>query len=329
VLSFQIARPGLSDNPPPAPIKKAVPPPYYGPVQTPEPGKPKLVPMVTPALVVLRREKGEVVQEELTVDVQVNGPLSLDVAVASGTSVVTGVADDGELEVGIARSPDGGVFRQTRTRVAGVKLPFQPVDEGSRDFHAGPGIACASCHPEGRDDGVVWRFGAVQRRTQSLSGDVTGTAPFHWKGDLPDLGAFMNVVMVQRMGRPKPSAQQVASMRDFLARIPKLPAPSDLDRRLALVGQRLFESEAVGCAACHSGPQFADGSDADVGTGESFQVPRLVDVSGRAPYLHDGCAPTLFERFTDPTCGGGDAHGATSQLSKEEIAALVEYLRSL
>jgi len=30
---------------------------------------------------------------------------------------------------------------------------------------------------------------------------------------------------------------------------------------------------------------------ADVGTGGTFQVPSLVDLAHRAPYMHDGCAP--------------------------------------
>jgi mono/diheme cytochrome c family protein len=257
------------------------------------------------------------------------GPLSLDIVEIGNSVMVDEDFENGEVSLGFALAPGSWLLRQTRTKVAGVELPFQPEDEGSRDFHAGPKIACASCHPEGRDDGVVWRFGKVPRRTQSLSGDVTGTAPFHWKGDLPDVETFMDEVMVKRMGRPKPSARQVASMRAFLARIPKLPAPSDLDDRLVGLGRRLFESEEVGCAGCHWGPQFADGSNAAVGTGASFQVPRLVDVSARPPFLHDGCAPTLVERFTEPRCGGGDQHGTTSQLSEDEIAALVEYLRSL
>ena len=64
-----------------------------------------------------------------------------------------------------------------------------------------------------------------------------------------------------------------------------------------------------------------------VGTGGPFQVPSLLGLSHRAPYMHDGCATTLLDRFT--ACGGGDAHGVVSQLATGEVANLVAYLESL
>ena len=41
----------------------------------------------------------------------------------------------------------------------------------------------------------------------------------------------------------------------------------------------------------------------------------------------DGCAATLMDRFV--TCGGGDAHGATSTLNSAQLTDLVTYLDSL
>ncbi|HKO95150.1 MAG TPA: cytochrome-c peroxidase, partial [Polyangiaceae bacterium] len=66
----------------------------------------------------------------------------------------------------------------------------------------------------------------------------------------------------------------------------------------------------------------------DVGTGGSFQVPGLLGLALRPPYMHSGCAKTLLERF-QPECGGGDAHGKTSQLSEAQKLDLVAYLSSL
>jgi hypothetical protein len=43
--------------------------------------------------------------------------------------------------------------------------------------------------------------------------------------------------------------------------------------------------------------------------------------------MHQGCAPTLDARFT--ACGGGDAHGRTSQLTAQEKADLIAYLDTL
>ena len=64
------------------------------------------------------------------------------------------------------------------------------------------------------------------------------------------------------------------------------------------------------------------------GTGQAFQVPTLVNIAARAPFMHDGCAPTLHDRF-NAACGGGDAHGVTSQLSQSDIDDLVAYLETL
>jgi len=64
-----------------------------------------------------------------------------------------------------------------------------------------------------------------------------------------------------------------------------------------------------------------------VGTGGEFQVPPLLGVGDRAPYLHDGCAPTLRDRFGP--CGGGDEHGHTSHLGPADLDDLVAYLSTL
>jgi hypothetical protein len=57
-------------------------------------------------------------------------------------------------------------------------------------------------------------------------------------------------------------------------------------------------------------------------------VPSLRGVSWRAPYMHDGCAPTLRDRFT-PSCGGGDRHAVTSVLGEGDITDLIAYLDTL
>jgi hypothetical protein len=66
----------------------------------------------------------------------------------------------------------------------------------------------------------------------------------------------------------------------------------------------------------------------DVGTGLPLQVPSLRGVSWRAPFMHDGCANTLADRF-DAKCGGGDKHGVTSNLMPAQLADLTTYLSSL
>lgn len=56
-------------------------------------------------------------------------------------------------------------------------------------------------------------------------------------------------------------------------------------------------------------------------------MPSLRGIGLRAPFMHDGCAPTLHDRFG--ACGGGDKHGVTSGLTPAQIDDLVAYLMTL
>jgi hypothetical protein len=190
------------------------------------------------------------------------------------------------------------------------------------------GIACMSCHPEGGDDGHTWRFTTVgPRRTQSLRGGVMATAPFHWNGDMQDLPSLAHEVFMHRMGGEALSDAQIDVLAKWLDRIPAQPAPSTLDSAAVARGQTAFGKG--GCGVCHSGPHFTDNNNHFVGTGVFVQAPSLVNVGARAPWMHDGCAPTLMARFTDAKCGGGASHGAAQNLSSAELNDLVTYLESL
>jgi mono/diheme cytochrome c family protein/DNA-binding beta-propeller fold protein YncE len=204
------------------------------------------------------------------------------------------------------------------------------LDPGRRRFHEPTfaGLACASCHPEGRDDGLVWSFDVIgDRRTQQIAGNLEKRAPYHWDGDMTDLHMLINEVLVFRMGGNPLSGDEEDAMKKFLFRIDPLPAPSGLDESAVARGKALFDDPVVGCASCHGGEIYTTNARENVGTGGSFKVPSLVAVGWRAPYLHTGCAATLRDRF-DPACGG-DNHGTVENLSEAQIGDLVAYLESL
>jgi hypothetical protein len=223
---------------------------------------------------------------------------------------------------------------------SGFSAPRASVDlEGPADgvgnfiFHvdAGSGIACAQCHPEGGEDGRVWKFQPIgPRRTQALNAGLSGTAPYRWSGELASIEDLLSDVFVRRMGLTRPPASNLGHLSRWLESLrPPIPMV-DSDSDAAVRGRSLFESSQVGCTECHAGPNVAKSSNVDVGPepGQAFQVPALRGVGYRAPFMHDGCAPTLRARF-DQACGGGDRHGKTSQLSEEQIADLIAYLESL
>lgn len=213
---------------------------------------------------------------------------------------------------------------------ASVRLSEEShADTGHLMFHmdSGVGIACASCHPEGGDDGHVWRFPEGLRRTMPLEGGVLERAPFHWDGSLGDMSALIDTVMVTRMGLPqKPNSRQIAALGAFLEQLSPLPPAEGLDSVAVARGEVVFRRADVACASCHSGPQFTDNLLADVGTGGKFVTPTLLGVGLRPALFHDGCAKSISQRFG--VCGGS-AHGKPELLSADERADLITFLRSL
>ena len=138
----------------------------------------------------------------------------------------------------------------------------------------------------------------------------------------------MNTVFAGRMGGQKLADGEVAALASWLDAQPALPKAAPADPQAVARGKQIFNDATVGCASCHSGAHFTNNATVSVGGSDSFQVPSLVDVGMRAPYMHTGCASTLADRF-DPACGGGDSHGKTSQLSAGQRSDLVSYLQSL
>jgi mono/diheme cytochrome c family protein len=258
-----------------------------------------------------------------------------DVAVIDAPTTAVAFTRDGVLvaqsrepsQLWIARTPN----YQTWETVA--LSHDSRLDTGHEIFHrdAGAGIACASCHPEGSEDGHVWQFSGIGlRRTQALNVGLRDTAPFHWDGDLADVGALMSEVFVERMGGIRQTRERLDELADWLFALPVPPAIRAQGDPGVEHGRALFESAEVGCTSCHAGAHFTDNRSMAVGTlpsGAALQVPSLVAIGYRAPFMHDGCAATLRERF-DPACGGA-AHGNTSQLTPDQITDLVAYLESL
>ena len=246
---------------------------------------------------------------------------------ASGDQFIA-VAFDGQQRL-VAQSREPASIS-----VAGISiaLPAPSVyDDAHMVFHTGTkaGIACASCHPEGGDDGRVWQFtGLGARRTQNLQGGVMARMPFHWSGDIPNMNDLVTVVLMGRMVGPQISDARAADLGAWMNAQPALAAPPPADATAVTRGAALFTDASTGCTGCHSGPQLSTHALVDVGTGGTFKVPSLIGVGYRAPYLHDGCAATLLDRF-GATCGGGEQHGHTAQLGANQLSDLVAFLQSL
>ena len=184
-----------------------------------------------------------------------------------------------------------------------------------------------TCHPEGTEDGHTWVFNGQLRRTQNLRGGILATAPFHWTGDLVDFDALVHEVFDQRMGGRSLGDTEADAMARWIDSQPSLRPPAFADRAAVRRGAAVFSRADVGCAVCHPPPTYTAPGNYNVGTLGTFQIPSLIGLVHRAPYMHDGCAKTLHDRFY--SCGGADMHGHTSHLREGQIDDLVAFLESL
>ena len=234
---------------------------------------------------------------------------------------VVAVKPDGTVPVGVTLgddplSPDLSLGRRT----------FFRADD---DAISRLGFSCATCHPDGRDDGNVWLSENGMRQTISLAGRITGTAPYNWNGHNPtlDLSLQQTIIRLSGLGLVRPAREALAA---YVARGLE---PAHVVMRhdtLVATGEAVFGR--AGCPTCHDPRrQFTDGHAHDVqsaaaGDADSrFDTPSLVGVGATAPYFHDGRYATLQSLISD----NHDRMGHTSDLSQGDMLALIAYLNTL
>lgn len=200
-------------------------------------------------------------------------------------------------------------------------------------------LSCGTCHPDTRADGLNWDLlndglGNPKNTRSMVWSDRT--PPAMWLGvrDSMEMATEKGFVFIQFRTM---ESNDVDKVRAYLRSLEPEPSPYRVNGQFsakAESGRKLFEDKKVGCVHCHPGPLFTDLKMYDVGTGGSldrdetaFDTPTCVELWRTPPYLHDGSSPTLEHMLTVGNKNG--KHGATSHLTKEQIEALAEYLRSL
>lgn len=274
---------------------------------------------------------------------------------------VQGRIEVGACPRGIAVSADGGyvaVFNQfdetfsiinAETNRVTRTIPASQIDAASRDpaiirgqklFHSGKlafsgQFSCASCHPDSHTDGLNWDLPADGfnnfRNTKTLLA-TAGTAPYGWTGSSSGLRERFEGTL-RHLFQHEPTEAESAALEAYLA---QLKYPQGLSPRIdpatpaAERGRALFQGVAQ-CNLCHSGSKLTDRKRHDVGTGSEgeteFDTPSLVRITQTPPYLHDGRAESLADIFSRHNVAG--LHGNATDLSPEQLADLVEYLKSL
>jgi hypothetical protein len=193
---------------------------------------------------------------------------------------------------------------------------------------SGGDLACSSCHPEGRSDGLTWRLGKSILQAPVLAGRVGGTRPYKWDGQDPTLHDSIRHTM-GRIGGGWPSLPSDEEIAAMVAYLESLPAPKPArtgDADAVARGREVFVAAA--CDACHAGDRFSDGQAHELDTTLArVDTPSLIGLAHSRPYFHDGSAPDLWTLLTDR----GTVHDMadTSALSDAQLRDLVAYLESL
>ncbi len=195
---------------------------------------------------------------------------------------------------------------------------------------------CSTCHPDARTDAVNWDLlndgiGNPKSTKSMLYSHVTG--PVMITGIRADAETAVRAG-IRHIQFSVPDESRAQPIDEYLKTLRPIPSPYLVDGKLskkAQMGKKIFKK--ADCFYCHSGKYFTNRKKYNVGTGadsekdREFDTPNLNELYRTRPYLYDGRAADLREVFT--IYNKDDKHGTTSNLSEEELDALIEYLLSL
>jgi cytochrome c peroxidase len=227
----------------------------------------------------------------------------------------------------------------------GQELFFDPILSGARD------MSCSTCHQpalswgDGRARAIGANHEPMALRSPTLI-DVAWMERLGWDGKFRDLEsvAFSPITAHDNMDLAEDEAlARLRAVPAYVQLYREAFGTADIDRHgieqaLATYQRSIVSGEApfdrwvagdasaitpaakrgfalfngrAGCASCHSGWPFSDGSFHDIGTATgddigrgrlfptsvklryAFKTPTLRDVARRAPYMHDGSLPNL------------------------------------
>jgi len=269
-----------------------------------------------------------------------SNPTAVVVSLDGESAYIANRLDDSVTVVDIPGS------RVSATIDLGGPKKLSPHRLGERLFHNARycfqgQFACATCHPDNHIDGLAWnletpQLGHDRVLNRTLRG-IAGTAPYKWNGHNPDLETQCGTRSAKFLFHSEGfHGEELANLVAYIKSIPLSPnrhlAPSGQLTPAQERGRQIFFNK--GCDTCHT-PEthYTAKVSTDVGTATRydtsgfFDIPQLDRVYERAPYLHSGQALKLEEIWTKYNPEG--KHGATSDMTKEQLEDLVEFLKTL
>jgi DNA-binding beta-propeller fold protein YncE len=252
------------------------------------------------------------------------------------------------LDLTLAQSPSGPSYTPSLTLVRTLASPYSAAALVGRKLfydatnpHVTPSrvVACATCHPGGADDGLIWFMHTAsiplkRRRTPHLANSHTGTAPYHWDGEFATMADLVNATVTGLMAGDGLLVDG-STVQAFVDEIVQPAVPPAQDAAAVARGQTMFQSTTAACATCHIGTEFTDGLEHAVLTPMSLtsddvftaaNTPNLHGLFFRAPFFHDGRSPSLEDLLTR---SDASAHGDLVGASAQDISDLMAYLSSL
>lgn len=196
---------------------------------------------------------------------------------------------------------------------------------GDSRLSGGGALACASCHPDGRTDGLSWTIGRGAFQTPLLGGRLV--APFKWDGQDETLRLSVQRT-IRRLGGRGLRDKEVRDLVAFLRTLEPPRRPPVVDAAAVARGRDLFESDRTECKSCHDGDALTDGNSYTLAKDVArIDTPSLIGLAATAPYFHDGSAASLRAVLLE----NGSIHGmgTASDLEPRQLDDLVAYLETL
>lgn len=191
-----------------------------------------------------------------------------------------------------------------KQRIKATEDPRSPREALGEQVFSRPGLgfgehhACASCHIETQNDGMIWAFGpGVYHNVRPLQLGAA-TTPMGWGGYVSSAASFGYMGPYSIMNRP-PTQEEALGLGDFLGSLLGAPRATQMTEKdgsyspEGLRGKSLFEGKAQ-CARCHEPPLYTNRTLLAKGkSGIEADVPSLLGVYRHGIYLVKGQARKL------------------------------------
>jgi YVTN family beta-propeller protein len=281
-----------------------------------------------------------------------HNPTSLAVSPDNRWAYVTNRLDDSITVVNLAQAKVEGTIDLGGPKEITLRRRGEQMFHNAKVCDQGQ-FACGTCHPNSHLDGLAWnietpQLGRDRVANRTLRG-IRETAPYKWNGHNADLATQCGPRIAKYFFRSEGfNKQDLDALLTYLNDIPLAP-----NRHLSADGQMtdaqergkaIFYRTATNsgmtippqnrCDTCHPADTHYTarystnvGSATKYDTNGLFDIPQLDRVYEDAPYMHNGQALTLEEIWT--VFNNDDKHGETSDMSKEQLNDLIEYLKTL